>query len=981
MITNNCRFWIGIDLGTSNSALFYIDREELTQQLHLFAIPQWIETGQWHSQKTLPSNFYILTAEEQQSQQYQLPWETHSSEHVVGEWAKLQQSRRPGRNISSVKSWLCYHSINPASKILPNSDLEDVTHYSPIEVTTAFLNHIKQGWNAHFAADNEEWSLENQEVVLTVPASFDEPAREYTVEAVRQAGIQNFTLLEEPQAAFYSWIASMGDAIHQMEDERVVLVVDIGGGTTDFSLVRIGMEEEKGRPQPQFERIAVSDHILLGGDNIDLALATLMEQRMTGGNRKLSPRMWEGLVAQCRVAKEALLSGKQEDFQISVAEAGSRLIGRTKTETLNENDVKEQVLEGFFPLVPWDSPPIQVRQHGLRQIGLPYAQEPAVTRHLCSFLRHYMEEHAKDALFPDHILFNGGSVLPSILQTRLQEQIEQWRLSAKVEGLSVGPESVKVLHATDMNLAVARGATYYQLARHGLGVQISGGSARSYYVGLMVQNAATNSVEEGWLCILPQQATVETPLPVSDVDFWLSINQPVQFRLISSTHRPHDQAGQIFHFTEATLDADFATMPPVHTLIGIDKRTLRKKAKEIQVQLKVKLNEIGTLSLFCVNEERSKEWKLEFRLRDDAPETNSGADEDTDLHSLPPLHEDIPEHWEAAKSIVQQRFGKRSRSQLKEEMRPFSIYKLLEAELGPRKEWSLNVLRHLWDLLYEGDSYRVRSSHHESNWIKLVGFCLRPGFGDSQDGWRVRQLEDLFLHGPHFKSESGIEVEWWIMCRRIAGGIPATIQQAMLDGLLRKMDSYSQKQKRRTVMPKKKSGKKQPVKSHADVPHSELWRLAASLEDIAPSTKIQLGQRLKKQIESNKMSGSEGWCLARLGARVPLYGNPVNVINATVVESWIDWLLSLKNPPFSHELPMILTRLGQYTGDRQRDISESHRQKILQYLKQQGESDALSSMLESNIDPSEERSNDPQAMNDWLYGDTLPTGLKVRVED
>ncbi|MBF0287146.1 MAG: Hsp70 family protein [SAR324 cluster bacterium] len=966
------RFLVGIDLGTSNSAVFYLDREDLEQEFHHFPISQWIERGQIHSRPTLPSYLYLLTDEEMKSNQFQLPWEAGSPAYIAGVWARLQQSQNPGRVINSVKSWLCYHQIDPHSKILPQSDIEGLPHYSPIDVTSFYISHIVAAWNAYFAQDEPKDCLENQQVVLTVPASFDEAAREYTAHAIQQAGLQHFTLLEEPQAAFYSWISSNEYKLEEKEgDEHIAVVIDIGGGTTDFSLVRMGNLAVDGSSQLSFERIAVGEHILLGGDNIDLTMATRMEHLLTGGNRQLPPRVWESVVAQCRRAKEVLLCGENDNYQITIAKAGSRMVGETQTLTVTLDMIKKIILDGFFPLVPWNTPSVQSRQHGLKQLGLPYAQDPAITRHLCTFLKRYIAEHPESVVFPDQILFNGGTLSSVLLQARLQQQLEQWRLELLEQQVKVTNSPIQIMKTVDMQLAVARGAVAFHLARLGLGIRITGGSARSYYISLMIHDPDQDCFEEGWLCVLPQQATMETALPVSDVEFLLSINQPVQLRLLSSIHRPYDVPGQTFHFAEDEMENDFVLLPPVQTLIRVDKKMVTKKAREISVKLRVQLNEIGTLSLFCVDSQRQQEWKMEFLIRQTHPAATSSAEHTNSL-----VDNVLPAGWENGERCIRQRYGKRSRTQPKEDLRPFSLYKQLEQELEiPREEWSIFVLRKLWDLLYEGASYRVRSSYHESNWIKLAGFCLRPGFGYAKDEWRVRQLEELLREGPYFKKERAIEIEWWIMCRRIAGGLPAQVQQSLSEFAWDRLQESVRSTK--PPLSKKRAGKKKNTKPKLDFASlNELWRMAASLENIPAEAKIKFGEKLMSHIKSKKFSGSDGWCLARFGMRAPLYGSPVHAIPQGVVEPWIKWLLTANHLPFQAEIPLILMRLGQSTGDRKRDIDSALQQDILEYMKKHEGTEYLQKMLLEPAAPVETTMQN-QEMNDWLFGDALPVGLKI----
>lgn len=960
-MTIESRFLVGIDLGTSNSALFYIDQEDLKQQLHHFSIPQWIDAGQWHEHPTLASNLYLLTEEETASGQFQLPWQKESPDYVVGQWARQQQALKAGRNISSVKSWLCYHGIDPHSSFLPQSELVQLSRRSPIATTAAYLAHLKDAWNAHFAKENPEFRLEEQDIVVTVPASFDEAGREYTVEAIRASGLQHFTLLEEPQAAFYSWIASTPpESLASLEEEQLVLVVDIGGGTSDFSLIHMS-------PGEKFERVAVSDHILLGGDNIDLTLANRLEPQLAKDGKKLSPQLWEALVSQCHQAKENLLSGQQEKVTITIAQSGRQLLGRTKSVVLTRSDVDEIVLEGFFPLVSWNDVNIAPRNKGLRQLGLPYAQEPAVTRHLCNFLKQYFLEHGETARMPDGLLFNGGMLTPEILKTRLGTQLDQWHLE-KDSSSSIATE---ILEAPNLHLAVARGAAYYQLARRGKGVRIAGGSARSFYVELLVQNAK-DSVETHWLCVLPQNATLENALVIADTEFSLSINQTIQFRLISSIHRPHDTVGEIFDFSKEEMEEQFVQLPPIQTFLRMDRKNISRKTKEIAVKLRATLNEIGTLSLTCVASQFSDEWKLEFRIHDQvetAPDSPSQLSVDEDNRQA------FPEVWNDGLQLARQWFGKRPRSQSKQEIRTFNSYRLLEEVLRlERNDWPLPLLRALWDQTFEGESFRVRSPHHELNWVRMSGFCLRPGFGSPGDEGRTQQLSQLLAEGLHFKNERQIEIEWWIMWRRIAAGLSAPIQKQLFETIRSKLAPSAPVKKKSGTSRHRSAKKKGKATSQPDSSTlNEVWRLAASLEDLPADTKVELGQMLIKQVDSNQVFGFEGWCLARLGARVPLFGKPIHTVPIRVVETWIDWLLNHKALPFQTNLPLILCKLGQITEDRNRDIAEAKQADILAFLHKQKDGDDWERMLKGQGTEGQ----DNPVSDDWLFGDSLPTGLKL----
>ena len=957
------RFRIGIDLGTSNSALCYLDQEDLTHQLHCFEVPQWIGSGEWHDQKILPSHAFLLTKEEKLSGRFKLPWSDDSEPNLaIGEWARQQQALRPGRNIHSAKSWLCYHNLNPEAAILPQSDQQDLRRYSPIAVSSLFLQHLRDSWNHKIAKGRTELRLEEQDIVLTVPASFDEVAREFTLRSVKMAGLKNVTLLEEPTAAFYSWIAENledNDSPKTLSDyftnsENIVLVVDIGGGTSDFSLVKVRMLDDS-KKNPEMERLAVGDHILLGGDNLDLALAAYVEQQLTGQHGKLSPHLWEALTAQCRRAKEILWATEQDQFPITIAEQGSRLIGKTKNYILSQKEFEQIILDGFFPEMNWDADLPAKKIQGLRTLGLPYASDSAFTRHLLRFLRNHCSKIEPER-FPTHVLFNGGTLEPYLLQEKIWCLLEKWR-SQVVEAET----RVRVLPKEQMQLAVAKGATYCHLVREGKGLQIKGGSARSYYISLLVDGMESDSQKLAWLCILPQHASVEEYQEVRRHTLEIAINQPVQFEVRASSIRMQDHLGDIIQLEQEELDRDFTKLPPIQTFLGIDSNQLPKKAKTLGIQLRAKLNEIGTLSLVCVNHQLKEEWRLEFLIRESALGVSDPAPSIAVSNQWEP-----PSNWDDVHKTLQSWFGKRSR----QENLPLSLNKKLEELLGPRSGWPLPVLREIADQLLSGMGTRVRSVNHEMNWLKICGFCLRPGFGFPQDELRIKQLTEWIARGPQFRKERNVEVEWWIFCRRVAAGLAPQTQEAIFRSLEERLVGGNRKP-RSSKLPK---GKRPASISPSAL--NELWLLLSNLESVPHEKKKIYGQQLLDRLKRGQSTGIEGLCLARFGSRELMYAGTLSVIPPKGIESWIQSLLEIHHQRPIQELPLVMTKLGQFTGDRHRDISPDLRKELVAFVESYDEDGNLVRLLTEEARRGTVEILESNLQN-WLFGDELPIGLKL----
>ena len=522
-------------------------------------------------------------------------------------------------------------------------------------------------------------------------------------------------------------------------------------------------------------------------------------------------------------------------------------------------------------------------------------------------------------------------------------------------------KSIQVLPQEQMQLAVAKGATYYHLVREGKGLQIKGGSARSYYVSLLVDGMEPGLQNLAWLCILPQQASVEEYQEVQGHTLEIAVNQPVQFEMRSSSIRTQDQLGDIIQLEQEDLERDFTELPPIQTFLGINRNRLPKKTTTLGIQLRAKLNEIGTLSLECVNHTLNEEWRLEFRIRESAPEVIQ-PDQSTNVSK----QWEPPGNWDDVHKTLQSWFGKRSR----QDKLPLSLNKQLEALLGPRTGWHLPLLREIADQLLSGMGTRVRSANHEINWLKICGFCLRPGFGFPNDELRIKPLTEWIDRGPQFRKERNVEVEWWIFCRRVAAGLPPQTQEAIFKSLEVRLVEGNRKP-RSLKLPK---GKR--PKSISPSALNELWLLLSNLESVPHEKKRIYGKQLLERLEKSQNTGIEGLCLARFGSRELVHAGSLYVIPPKEVESWIKSLLEIHHQKPIQELPLVLTKLGQFTGDRHRDISPDLRKELITFVKSYDEDGSLVRLL------TEEAKGDPEDilesnLQNWLFGDELPIGLKL----
>jgi len=611
------RFSVGIDLGTTNSSLAWIDlsRSDPPAPAEILGIPQLVNPGEVDALTLLPSFLYVASEVDFPPGSLQLPWsEPDRPHHVVGELARRRGADVPSRLVASAKSWLSYAGAGRTAPILPWGAPDEVPKLSPVDASAAYLRHLRRAWDARVAASDPDAALERQAVVLTVPASFDEEARTLTLRAADMAGLGQVTLLEEPQAACYAWIDAEADAWRRrLRPGDLVLVCDVGGGTTDFSLILVA--EQDG--DLALERVAIGDHILLGGDNMDLALARIVQQRLEGEGHRIDPWQLHTLWHQCRVAKEALFADPARDaYPVTVLGRGSRLIGGTIRGELRRADLEQAIVDGFFPIVGPGDMPAPRRHAGLQELGLPYAADPAITRHLARFLARQAAGGPAASLIrrgrsglacPTHVLFNGGVMKPDALRARVVDVLNAWLSQEGFPPL----DAAHVLNTPDLDHAVARGAAAYGRTRTtGRGVRIQSGAPRSYYIGIESALPAVPGFPAPLkaLCVVPFGMEEGTSAPIAGREFGLTVGWPAEFRFLSSTIRKSDAPGALVEDWGDELEE----LGPLEVTLPVD----GEEGTVVPVTLESRVTEVGTLELWCRERNGGRQWKLELNIRE-----------------------------------------------------------------------------------------------------------------------------------------------------------------------------------------------------------------------------------------------------------------------------------------------------------------------------------------------------------------------------
>jgi hypothetical protein len=972
-------FLIGIDLGTTNSAVAFADARRRSGRVQLFSIPQLTGPSTVEPRPVLPSFLYFSEPHEIEGGTLALPW-NQQPDAIVGVFARERGATVPSRQVASAKSWLAHPGIDRRAAILPWG-VDSGPRVSPVEASARYLVHVRDAWNATVAGGRDELRLERQRIVLTVPASFDEEARELTVEAARLAGFGSLTLLEEPIAAFYAWVAENraggADAAGEMfmdAADHVALVCDVGGGTTDFSLIRVRVEAG----MPSFERIAVGDHLLLGGDNVDLALATLVERRLAEARPdvRLAITQRSSLRRLCSAAKERMLGDDPPDrVAITVLGAGRAVIGTSMTVDLTRSDV-ERTIDEFLPVTGrGETAAARDRRAGLRELGLPYESDPAVTRHLAAFLIRaagtvesaVTESAAGESsggrrfaawspamVRPDLVLFNGGFFTPASARVRVVQALETWFGEAPV-----------VLTTGNLEAAVAVGAATYGRLRVGIGPSMSlikAGSGRAYFIGLRAPgaNEATPAV-----CVLARgtdegtQARLEHP-------FTVMTNRAVSFSLYSSILRS-DRGGDLVSLAPGD---DVREHAPLVTVLRYGRKS---RQVELPVRLLVAFTELGTLELWLESQTSEHRWRLQFELRgreaeeiaaapgparygsgqtpQAAAEHGAGAAasiEADDLERPQVIVSD--EAVEAGERAIRSVFDSRGG-----EVTTESLVAHLEQIAGYAKTaWPLPVIRRFADVLLSVADGRRGSPALEARWLNLFGFCFRPGFGAAKDPWRIGEARTIYAAGLVFPNAVQNRVEWLVLWERVGGGFSSGQQRELAQRVMGELGLLGRKAVRLNPQTERES-----------------WRLLASLERLDAATRVNIGDELVARVRRDVRSGGLLWAIGRLGARAPLYGPLSSVVPPSEAARWVEALSSIRLT--TPDLAGAIVQIGARTGDPLRDLDADLLARTRHRLREAGISDQALQPLDIIVPSSSADAN-------RVFGEPLPDGLRLSNE-
>ena len=1018
------RYSVGIDLGTTHTVVAYAPLAAPARRgksapppgITLFHIEQLIAPGESDPLALLPSCRYHPAPGELAASAVQLPWVSDATSPqasvsadtgasatnqnavpppVIGQWARKLGAQTPGRLVTSAKSWLSHAQVDRLAPILPWGAPPEVAKVSPVEASVSYLRHVRDAWDAQFPAS----PLAQQELVLTVPASFDEGARALSLQAAHLAGLPKLRLLEEPQAVFYDWLLRHRARLsEELAQTRLVLVCDVGGGTTDLSLIQV--EPQEGG-LPQLTRIAVGQHLMLGGDNMDLALAHTVETRMaatvgsgsvgsasgagntggTGGTSgagsiggaggtggapaaPLSAGRLAQLMERCRAAKELLLAtNAPEQTQVTLLGGGSRLIGASRSVTLTRQEVERLIVDGFFPQVGADAR-VQPSRSGIVAFGLPYARDAAITRHIADFLRQH-------GALPDTLLLNGGVFRADALARRLADTLEGWRGAP-----------LRLLHNDNPDVAVARGAVAYALAQRGDAPKIGGGAARSYFLLLDAgKGGASKGAAPRGICILPRGTEAGQEVLLTGRTFALRLGQPVRFHLLTSLASAPGQAppqpGEL-----VALDLDnFSPLPPIVTVLhaqeaagaqAADRPAARPPAsrptttrQDIPVQLAASLTEVGTLELHCVSvADPAQRWRLEFDLRHaDAaaatPDTGTDSDANANASSGGGSNNQSANRLRQAIEKIDHIFGTGQPATAKEVRQ---LRAQLEQVLGAKESWATPELRQLFDALWQRARTRRRSAEHERVWLNLAGFCLRPGFGDPLDGWRLQQLWPQFASGVQHSKDKQACAEWWTLWRRVAGGLDSAQQLRLLD------DFAFNLQDNRDGLD---ADGPPPVKGSDE----DMLRLGASLERIPADYKAEIGEWLLARLQTATTAAATAsdsltlWTLGRIGARQPFHGSPHDVVPPDTAALWLQTLLALDWKRLE-AAAFAAVSLARVTDDRTRDLPLALREQVIARLAASHAPALWAQMVREKVelDAASERR---------VLGESLPPGLKL----
>ena len=896
------RFSIGIDLGTTNCALAFVPLHG-EERSEILGIPQWESLSAITESTALPSFLYL--PEEAAAAQIR-DREADNEDWIVGLLARKKAAESPGRIVHSAKSWLCHHTSDRSARFLPwGSDaVARDGKISPVRASALILNHLKRAWNTQFADAGADFEFDRQEITVTVPASFDAAAQRLTLMAALEAGFpETVRLLEEPQAAFYCWLehhdfaTDFAGRLTNDDGTHHVLVVDIGGGTSDFSLFEL--QSRTDGPAPRIKREAVGDHVLLGGDNVDLAIAHLLERRLSGERGKLSGTEWDDLVARCRDLKEKLLTGDgrpDEPCAISLPGRGSGLVAALRTAQLTRAEIQEVILDGFFPECGAQAYPYRT-QAALKEWGLPYASDCAVTRHLAEFLRGRARI--------DAILFNGGSLRPEFLRERICQQVAKWQ----------GSLPPLALENADPDLAVARGAALFGKVIHRRTERIEAGAARAVFLEVSRTRTpdAAEQARPSLVCVLPRGASPEQRFEITGLPLEVHVNRLARFQAYYSTRDDTSKAGDIADWSEA----DHHALPPLETVIKVTASAPGTAANTLPVSLVASANELGLLQVSCVSADPNIRqcWPLEFNLRPHEQEGQNAfravAVSNASVHPKPNV---TAQALAAARARIQYLFNRPSNR--RETLTATRLLRNLEQILGmPKSEWNVALVRSLWPALESCMARRKESADHEEACLILAGFLLRPGFGAAADHFRIDSLWRLREHGLYFAGKRS-KVQEYVLWRRVAGGLERQRQQQILAPELDKIRTQKK------VAP-------------------ELIRLAGSLERIPIQTKTELANLFidaaSNLARENKHCAPYLGALGHILSRAPLYAGPETVVPPDLVERAYEALRVLDWAALElAEVQTLFLRAARVVGSRNFDLPKPVRHRIAAQLEHAG---------------------------------------------
>ncbi|NUO54349.1 MAG: Hsp70 family protein [Polyangiaceae bacterium] len=897
------RFVVGIDLGTSNTVVAYARPDAPSPEI--FAIDQRTGPTTREKRQLFPSAAFA-TAEGEVAPD---PALGETDAWVLGEIARRRGAEVPGRLVASAKSWLCHPRVDKEAPILPWGADDDAPKLSPVQAATRLLERVRLAWDASHPDDR----LAAQDVVLTVPASFDVVARELTLRAAHAAGL-SVRLLEEPQAAFY---AAMGlGVLDKLASDLgaatgYVLVCDVGGGTTDLSL----LEVEAGGGPSRVKRVAVGPHLLLGGDNMDLALAHAVEPRLVAPPDRLDPRRFGQLVGACRNAKESILSeGGPDEARVAVAGTGSQLVGSTLRTNVTRAEVEAIVIEGFLPLVERGEKPPRARG-GLVALGLPYERDVALTRHVAAFLDKNLPEDATVA----GVLLNGGVFRSTAIAARMLAAI------AKVTGAPA-----HALDRADPDLAVALGAASFGLALRGLGTRIEGGAPQSFFVGV----GTDESGKPRAACVVPKGAAEGDRMRARDRTFKLVVGRPARFVLYAS-----DEVGALEPGDVVTVDDErFTELAPLTTTVPA------AAGGEVTVELEAELTPVGTLEIACAEiGSEGRRHRLAFDLRARADEPEAGPMSRTPSRRPGRAVDD-------AVALIGRIYEKGTSSEARDAK---NLPRDLEKLLGDRDDWTADTTRALADRLIHHAKGRRRTLDHERVWLQLTGFCMRPGFGVPGDETRVTKIAPLFAERIAFPKEARTWQQFFICFRRVAAGFDESAQLAMRDEL----DPF--------LAPPEAKLKKKGIKPEASDP--EILDLLSQLERVPAARRAQLGGWILERTWTKR--DPRLWAaIGRLGARVPTYASAHHAVPVRAAAEWTDHLLREKwaDLPTAARAAADMARM---TGDRARDLPEPLRKEVARRLEKEEKPELVRLVTEVVPLAAKEKAE--------FLGERLPAGLRL----